>query len=182
MMASAIPSGKVGDVKIDGENGEGKRTENGQDLVKKRSIMNDEGRNFKAALSQSEEDTMDDEDDGAKEEENVKEDDVLEDPFELEVSRTSIETEGIKEEMSFEKRPFEEALSQSDNRTMDVSLDVLFKQEQVANDKDGTKNDGMTTADDAEQTVSVIDGGKEDKVVEDHSDQLKKQNDKKFIL
>ena len=60
---------------------------------------------------------------------------------------------------------------------MDVSLDVLFEQEQVVNDYEGTKNDGMTTAEEAEQTVSVIDGGEEDTVVEDQLDRLKKQYD-----
>ena len=49
MMASAIPSGKVGDVEIDGENEERKRTENGQDLGKKWFKTTNEGRNFKEA-------------------------------------------------------------------------------------------------------------------------------------
>ena len=84
---------------------------------------------------------------------------ILEDPFESEVSKTTIETERSKEEMSFKKRPFGEALSQIDNRTMHVRLDVFFEQEQVVNDNNGTNNDEMTTAEEAEQTVSVIDGG-----------------------
>ena len=148
-MASAVPSGKVSEIEGDGENGEGKRTENGQDLGKKWFKTTDDGRNFKAALSQSEKGMTEEEDDEVKEEENDKEDDVMEDPFESEVSRTSIETKGMKEEMSFTKRPFEKALSQSNKGTMDVSLNVLFEQEQVVNDNDKTKNDGMTTAEEA---------------------------------
>lgn len=56
MIASVIPSGRVGDVEIDGENEEGKRTENGQDLGKNRLRTIDEGSNLKEALSQSDED------------------------------------------------------------------------------------------------------------------------------
>ena len=84
---------------------------------------------------------MEEEDNGAKEEEkeNVDKDDVLEDSFESEVSITSIETEDIKKETSYEKRPFEEALSQSDEGTMDVSLDVLFEQQRVVTDQLVTK-------------------------------------------
>ena len=150
MMASVIPLGKVGDVEIDGENGEGKRTENGQDLGRKWFKMIDEERNINEALRRSVRGMKEEEDDEVKEEENDKEDDVLEDPFGSEVSRTSNETEGTKEEMSFEKRLFEEALSRSDNRTMGVSLDVLFEKEQVVIDNNITKNDGMTTTEEAE--------------------------------
>ena len=51
MMASAVPLGKVSAIEEDGENREGKRTENGQDLGKKWFKTTDDGRNFKAALS-----------------------------------------------------------------------------------------------------------------------------------
>ena len=44
MMASAFPSGKVREIEGDAENGEGKRTKNGQDLVKKRLRTIDGGR------------------------------------------------------------------------------------------------------------------------------------------
>ena len=98
-------------------------------MGKKRLKTIDEGRIFKEALSQSDEGTTEEEDNGVKEEEKeiVEEDDVLEDPFESEVSKTAIETERSKEEMSFEKRPFGEALSQIDNGTMHVRLDVFFR-------------------------------------------------------
>ena len=102
-MASAIPLGKVSEIKGDGENREGKRTENGQDLGKKWFKTTDEGRNFKEALSQSDKGMTEEEDNEVKEEEDNKEDDVLEDPFGSAVSRTSIETEGMKEETNFVK-------------------------------------------------------------------------------
>ena len=47
MMASAFPSGKVREIEGNAENGEGKRTKNGQDLVKKRLITFEEGRFWK---------------------------------------------------------------------------------------------------------------------------------------
>ena len=156
MMASAFPSGKVREIEGDAENGEGKRTKNGQDLVKKRLITCEEGRfwNYEKALYRIDEGTTEEEDDGAKEEEkeNVEEDDVLDVSFDSEVLTTSSETEGIKEETSYEKRPLEEALNQSVEGTMVVSLDVLFEKEQIVNDNNGTKNDGTTATEEKKQT------------------------------
>merc|ERR1712029_805974 len=95
-------------------------------VVKKRLITCEEGRfwNYEKTLYRIDEGTTEEEDDGAKEEEkeNVEEDDVLDDSFDSEVSMTSSETEGIKDETSYEKRP-EETLSQSDEGTMDVATD-----------------------------------------------------------
>ena len=108
-MASAVPSGKVSEIEGDGENGEGKRTKNGQDLGKKWFKTTDEGMHFTEALSQSDKGMTEGDDDEVKEEKNNKEDDVLEDKFESEVSRTAIETERSKEEISYRKRLFEEA-------------------------------------------------------------------------
>ena len=131
-MASAVPLGKVSEIKGDGENGEGKRTKNGQDLGKKWFKTTD--MNFTEALSRSDKGMTEEDDDEVNEEENDKEDDVLEDQFESEVSRTAIETERSKEEISYRKRPFEEALSRSDNRTKEeenVMVDKVLEDKEM---------------------------------------------------
>ena len=77
---------------------------------------------------------------------------MFDDSFDSEVSMTSSETEGIKEETGYKKRPLEEALNQSVEGTMVVSLDVLFEKEQIVNDNNGTKNDGTTATEEKKQT------------------------------
>merc|ERR1711983_470947 len=138
-------------------------------VVKKRLITFEEGTfwNFEKALNRIDEGTTEEEDDGAKEEEkeNVEEDDVLEDSFDSEVSTTSSETEGIKEETSYEKRP-EEALSQNKEGTMDVSLDVLLKQQRVLNDQLVTETKEMYRT--IEEGVESI-----NRNIEEHCDSLK---------
>ena len=63
----------------------------------------------------------------------------------------------------------------------DIRLDVLFEQKQKVSNNEGA-NDGMTTAEEAEQTCVIDDSGtkeeenvEEDEVVEDQLDRLKKQ-------
>jgi len=62
----------------------------------------------------------------------------------------------------------------------DVRLDVLFEQKQEVINNEVIKNNRTTTAEKAEQTVSMIDGGEEDEVVENQLNQLMKENDKQF--
>ena len=95
---------------------------------------------------------------------------MLEDSFESEVSRTESATERSKQEMSFEKRPFEEALSQSDKGTMDgkynarAFIDELMKETDDVGMKDGT----MTTEKTEHTTIVKDDNGtKEENVEED---------------
>ena len=105
-----------------------------------------------------------------------------EDGGEARQRRTTQKDEKLSDNETREKEKVMEDGMSSDEGTMYVSLDVLFEQEQVVNDNDGTKNDGTMIAEEAEQKCVIDDSRtteeenvEKDVVVEDQLDRLKKQ-------